>query len=80
MMHHFFFSYANPARKIKTIFTTLGIMAQLSSLPQDSLQWDLANKDKIKIALEFLYKNPNETPTTTVHIFHLEKGDSIQKA
>jgi len=55
-------------------------MARLRSLPRDSLQRDLPNRDKIKLALEFLHENPSETPTTAARLFHLEKEDSVRKA
>src|SRR2546423_6284298 len=62
------------------IFTTLDNMARLRVLSRETLQRDLPNKDKIKLALEFLHENPNETPTAAARLFHLKKEDSVRKA
>jgi hypothetical protein len=55
-------------------------MARLRVLSREALQRDLPNKDKIKLALEFLHENPNETPTVAARLFHLKKEDSVRKA
>ena len=57
----------------KIIFVILDNMARLRVLSQEIFQRDLSNKDKIKLALEFLYENSNETSTTAARLFHLKK-------
>ena len=55
-------------------------MARLASLPKSTLQRDLPEKEKLKLALEFLRQNPNEKPSTAARLYDIKKENSVQKA
>jgi hypothetical protein len=55
-------------------------MARLSNIPTNTLHRDLPEKDKTRLALEWLRENPSETPTTAARIYHLEKPNSLFRA
>jgi hypothetical protein len=55
-------------------------MARLASLPKNTLQRDLPEKDKLRQALEFMRKHPKEEATPTARLFNLKKPGTLQKA
>ena len=55
-------------------------MARLCAPPKNTLLRDLSEKDKIKLALEWLHENPDEKPATAARVYHIEKENSVQKA
>jgi hypothetical protein len=55
-------------------------MARLCAPPKNTLLRDLPEKDKIKLALEWLHKNPDEKPATAACVYHIKKENSVQKA
>ena len=54
-------------------------MARLRHPAKDTLLRDLPTKDKIKLALNFLYKNPTEKLSTTVCLYYIKEEDLVQK-
>ena len=52
-------------------------MARLRHPAKDTLLQDLPTKDKIKLALDFLCKNPTEKPSTTVCLYHIKEEDLV---
>jgi hypothetical protein len=55
-------------------------MARLASLPNRTLRRDLPEKEKLKLALEFLRQNPSEKPSTAARLYHIKKENLVQKA
>jgi hypothetical protein len=55
-------------------------MARLASLPKNTLQRDLPEKDKLQQALAWLRKHPKEEPTPTARLFNLKRAGTLQKA
>jgi hypothetical protein len=55
-------------------------MARLRSAPNDMLHRALPDKDKMKLALEWLCSNPTESLTAAARIYHIEKEKSVQRA
>jgi hypothetical protein len=55
-------------------------MARLCTLPRNTLQHDLLDKDKMKLALDWLSENPREKPSTAARLYHIKNEDSVQKA
>jgi hypothetical protein len=55
-------------------------MARLASLPKNTLQRDLPEKDKLQQALAWLRKHPKEEPTPTARLFNLTRAGTLQKA
>jgi hypothetical protein len=55
-------------------------MARLASLPKSTLQCDLPEKERLKLALKFLRQNPGEKPSTAARLYHIKKENSVQKA
>ena len=55
-------------------------MARLRAFPKTTLQRDLPDQDKLKLALKFLHENPHEKPSTAARLYHIVKEDSVRKA
>ena len=55
-------------------------MARLRAFPKTTLQRDLPDQDKMKLALEFLRENPHEKPSTAARLYYIVKEDSVRKA
>ena len=54
-------------------------MARLSSLPKNTLQRDLPEKDKLQLALQFLRQNPNEKPITAARLYNIKNEGTVQR-
>ena len=54
-------------------------MARLSNAPKNTLYRNLPEKDKTRLALEFLFENPSEAPTTAARIYHIKNERSFQE-
>jgi hypothetical protein len=55
-------------------------MARLVSLPKNTLQRDLPEKDKLRLALDFLREHPDEKPSTVARLYKIRKEGTVQKA
>jgi hypothetical protein len=55
-------------------------MARLAHPLKSTLLRDLPNRDKMKLALDFLRENPHEKPSTAAHLYHIKKEDTVRKA
>ena len=54
-------------------------MAHLSNIPTNTIHSTLPEKDKTRLALEWLRENPSETATTAARIYHIEKPNSLSR-
>ena len=54
-------------------------MARLRHPTKDTLLRDLPTKDKMKLALNFLCKNPTEKPSTAARLYHIKEEDLVRK-
>ena len=54
-------------------------MARLSSLPKNTLQRDLPEKDKLQLALQFLRQNPNKKPITAARLYNIKNKGTVQR-
>jgi len=54
-------------------------MARLRNPPKDTLRHNVPDKDKTRLAIEWLRGNPSQTATAAVCIFHIEKEKSLVK-
>jgi hypothetical protein len=70
----------NQLLQLLTKIFNIIIMARLVSLPKNTHQRDLPEKDKLRQALEFLRKHPKEEPTPTARLFNVKNAGSLQKA
>jgi hypothetical protein len=55
-------------------------MARLRNAPKNTLLRDLSDKDKIKLAIQWLYENPDESPTTAARCHNIKKEKTLIKA
>jgi hypothetical protein len=55
-------------------------MARLSNAPTNTLHRDLPEKDKTRLALEWLRDNPSETANTAARIYHIKNEKSLWRA
>ena len=53
-------------------------MAWLNALPSYARIINLPDKDKMILALEWLYTNPTEKPTTTAYYYSIKNTQSVQ--
>jgi hypothetical protein len=60
--------------------STFNTMARLRNAPKNTLLQDLPNKDKIKLAIQWLRDNLDELPSTAARIYKIQKEDLVQKA
>jgi hypothetical protein len=70
----------NQLLQLLTKIFNIIIMARLVSLPKNTHQRDLPEKDKLWQALEFLCKHLKEEPTPTARLFNVKNAGSLQKA
>ena len=54
-------------------------MARLRNPLKDTLRYNVPNKDKTRLAIEWLRENPSQTTTAVACIFHIEKEKSLVK-
>jgi hypothetical protein len=54
-------------------------MARLCAPPKNTLLRDLPEKDKIKLALEWLHENPDEKPATAARLLPYQEGEFSSK-
>jgi hypothetical protein len=52
-------------------------MARLLNAPTNTLHRDLPEKDKTRLALEWLRDNPSETAYTAARIYHIKNEKSL---
>jgi hypothetical protein len=55
-------------------------MARLQHAPRNRLLRDLPDKDKIKLALDWLRERPDESPTAAARCFHIKQEKTVQRA
>ena len=55
-------------------------MARLRNAPKNTLLRDLPDKDKIKLAIQWLYENLDESPTTAARCHNIKKEKTFIKA
>ena len=55
-------------------------MARLRNAPKNTLLRDLPDKDKIKLAIQWLYENPDESPTAAACCYNITKEKTLIKA
>jgi hypothetical protein len=55
-------------------------MARLRNPPKDILRHNVPDKEKRRLALQWLQEHPNEHTTTAARIYHVENEDSLRKA
>ena len=60
--------------------STFNSVARLRNAPKTTLLRDLPNKDKIKLAIQWLYENPDESPTTAARCHNIKKEKTLVKA
>jgi hypothetical protein len=52
-------------------------MARLSNTPKNTLYRDLPEKDKTRLALEWLQENLSKTALTAARIYHIKNKKSL---
>jgi hypothetical protein len=55
-------------------------MARLNNPPKEGLRHTVPDKDKRRLALQWLREHPNEPSTAAARIYHIENEDSLRKA
>jgi hypothetical protein len=60
--------------------STFNAMARLRNAPKNTLLRDLPDKDKIKLAIQWLYENPDESPTTAARYHNIKNEKTLIKA
>src|SRR3979490_3003434 len=59
---------------------TFNTMARLCNAPKNKLLRDLPDKYKIKLAIQWLYENLDESPTTAARCYNIKKEKTLIKA